>query len=338
MGHGADHAGDHGADRARPGPRAVAPSPSRVGLTGIETTVRIAPVGGGRPQPFAARIDCFVDIGAPRTSGAPVPRFDEVITEVTGEVVLGEPEFRAEQLARRIAERVRERQDARRAEVTISARYPEDRPAPVSGIRTQEIYTLHGWAGATAAGTRRVTGVTVQGITAAPDAQRAVAGEAARRLRADGFPPERIERILAAVPVATHDQRGVGSLYVGARANDDTELDALTLVNLVESSMSSAIYELMKRSDEGAVVDLAHRRARLPEDCVRATLAAVVERFPDLDGGHFVLARHENLETIHAHAVVAERYGLLSEIRAEVAGGGTPRRFTSLAEWRYAEA
>ena len=250
--------------------------------------------------------------------------------------MLGQPEYRAEKLARRIAERVRERHDARRAEVTITARYPEDRPAPVSGILTQEIYTLHGWAGATAAGTRRSTGVTVQGIIAAPDAQRAVAAAAAARLRADGFTPERIERVLAALPVATHDQRGLGSLHIGARAEDDTELDALVLVDIVEQSMSSAIYELMKRSDEGAVVDRAHSRARLATDCVREQLVAVVERFPGLDGGHFVVARQENLETIHAHRVVAERHGLLSEIRAEVEGGVAPPHRTSLREWREA--
>src|ERR1700750_2518063 len=232
-------------------------SPSRVGLTGIETTIRVAPANGGHPQLFAATIDCVIDLGAPR-HGRRTRRFDEVITEVTGEVVLGQPEHRAEKLARRIAERVRERADAHRAEVTISARYPEDRPAPVSGILTQEIYTLHGWAGATEAGTRRGTGVTVQGITAAPEAQRAVAATAAEQLRADGFSPERIERILAALPVATHDQRGFGSLYIGARARGSTELDALALVDIVEGSMSSAIYELMKRSDEGAVVERAH--------------------------------------------------------------------------------
>ncbi len=39
---------------------------------------------------------------------------------------------------------MRERQDALRAEVTIAARYPEHKPAPVSGIPTQEIYTLLG--------------------------------------------------------------------------------------------------------------------------------------------------------------------------------------------------
>jgi GTP cyclohydrolase-4 len=308
----------------------------RVGVTGIETAIRIAPVAGGSPQLFAACIDCLVDLGDPGRAAAHAARFDEAVTGVVNEVVLGEPAYHAEHLARRIAERVRDRQSARRAEVTIAARYPEYRPAPVSGIPTQEIYTLHGWAGATAAGTRRITGVTVQGMTTAPDAQRALAADVAERLRAHGFPAERIERVLDAVPVATHDQRGTGSLYVGARAEDDTEIDAMTLVDIVEESMSSAIFELMKRSDEGAVVDRAHRRPRLAEDCVRAMLQAVGQQFPGLDGGHFVLARQEHLETLHAHTTVAERYGLLSEIRAETAGDAAPARHTSLPAWRDA--
>ena len=34
-----------------------------------------------------------------------------------------------------------------------------------------------------------------------------------------------------------------------------------------------------------------------------------------------MLARQENLETIHRHNVVAERYGLLAEILAELESG-----------------
>ena len=33
------------------------------------------------------------------------------------------------------------------------------------------------------------------------------------------------------------------------------------------------------------------------------------------------MARQENLETIHRHNVVAERYGTLADLRAELAGG-----------------
>jgi len=326
---------EHPDAEPRPAAAALPLSLSRVGVTGIEKVIRVARVNGGSPKLFSARLRCFVDLGRTEQETDP-ERFDEVINEVTGRVVLGESGFRAEQLARRIAERVRERLDARRAEVTISARYPEDKPAPVSGIRTQEIYDLHAWAGATAAGTRRITGVTAQGLTAAPDAQRALARDAAERLRDQGFSDEQIAHVLDVVPVATHDQRGLGTLHIGARAENDTEIDALTLVDIVEESMSSGIFELMKRSDEGAVVDRAHRRPRLVEDCVREMLRAVIERFPDLDGGHFVLARQENLETVHAHTLVAERYGLLSEIREEAATGVPPAHHTSLQEWRDA--
>ena len=89
--------------------------------------------------------------------------------------------------------------------------------------------------------------------------------------------------------------------------------------------MSSEIYELMKRSDEVEVVEKAHRRPRFVEDCVREMIAGVRRAtFGELDGASFVSARQENLETIHQHNVVAERHGLLSELRDEIASG-TPR-------------
>ena len=40
--------------------------------------------------------------------------------------------------------------------------------------------------------------------------------------------------------------------------------------------MSSEIYELMKRSDEVAVVEKAHLNPRFVEDCVREMIAGVV--------------------------------------------------------------
>ena len=97
-------------------------------------------------------------------------RFEEVVNEAIDAVVLGET-LRAEDLAAHIAERVRERQDGLRAEVTIAARYPETVPTPVSDLPTQEIYTLFGTAVASERGTRTLTGVEAQGMTACPCAQ-----------------------------------------------------------------------------------------------------------------------------------------------------------------------
>jgi GTP cyclohydrolase IV len=299
---------------------------SRVGVTGVEKVVRI------RDELFFARLECFVDLGREQ-KGAHMSRFEEVVNEAIGEVVLSESRFRAESLAQHIAELVRERQDAARAEVTIAARYPEHKPAPVSGIGTQEIYTLYGRAVASARGTRRMVGVSATGMTACPCAQELVAARARERLREDDFSEEQIGRILERVPVATHNQRGLGTLHIGCPEGAALEIEASALLQIVEGSMSSEIYELMKRSDEVEVVEKAHRRPRFVEDCVREMLAGVVSAFPGLDGSSFVSARQENLETIHQHNVVAERHGLLAELRAEIDSGEPVARQSTLESW-----
>ena len=130
-------------------PPSLALGLSRVGVTGVEKVIRVRQHGA--EQLFSARLECFVDLAGDQ-KGAHMSRFEEVVNEAIGEVVLGEATFRAETLAQHVAELVRERQGARRAEVTIAARYPEHQPAPVSGINTQEIYTLYGMAVASRAG------------------------------------------------------------------------------------------------------------------------------------------------------------------------------------------
>jgi GTP cyclohydrolase IV len=299
---------------------------SRVGVKGVEKVVRI------REELFFARLECFVDLAGDQ-KGAHMSRFEEVVNEAIGEVVLSESAFRAEALAKRIAELVRLRQGAERAEVAIQARYPEHKPAPVSGVQTQEIYTLHGRAVASARGTRCLVGVAATGMTACPCAQELVAHRARERLAADGFTEAEIERILERVPVATHNQRGLGTLHIGCLEDCQAEIDAKALLQIVEGAMSSEIYELMKRSDEVEVVEKAHRRPRFVEDCVREMVAGVVASFPSLDGASFVVARQENLETIHQHNVLAERHGLLGELRGELTSGRLVARQTTLEEW-----
>ncbi len=315
---------------------------SRVGVTGVEKVIRLrqneglaagpGALPGGGQQLFSARFECVIELG-PDQKGAHMSRFEEVVNEAIGEVVLGDVTFKAETLAEHIAQLVRTRQGARRAEVSVEARFPEHKPAPVSGINTQELYTLHGVAVATELGTRRLVGVTAQGITACPCAQELISAGARERLQDDGFDDDQIERILQAVPVATHNQRGLGTLYVGCTELCEDEIDAATLLEIVESSMSSEIYELMKRTDEAHVVEKAHRRPRFVEDCVREMVRGVIERFPALDDRAFVSARQVNLETIHQHNVVAERFGTLGEIRHELDTADASPGQTSLAGW-----
>ena len=157
---------------------------SRVGVTDVEKVIRLRQHGA--EQLFMARFECVVDLG-PAQKGAHMSRFEEVVNDAIGQVVLGESTFKVETLAEHIATLVRERQGARRAEVTVQARFPEHKPAPVSGINTQEIYTLHGAAASTERGTRRLIGVTAQGMTACPCAQELVAAGSAGAARRAGL-------------------------------------------------------------------------------------------------------------------------------------------------------
>jgi GTP cyclohydrolase IV len=311
---------------------------SRVGVVGVEKIIRVcgSQNGSGEESLYHADLECFVDLN-PEQAGVHMSRFEEVVNEAIDTVVLSEA-LRAEGLAAHIAERVRERQGGLRAEVRIAARYPETVPAPVSGVPTQELYTLFGTAVASERGTRTLTGVEAQGMTACPCAQGLVEDGARARLAEQGFDPEDIERIVDAVPIATHNQRGIGTLYIGCPEESDVDIDARQLLRIVESSMSSEIYELMKRSDERAVVEKAHANPRFVEDCVREMIRQVTETFPELRDGAFVHARQENLETIHRHNVVAERHGLLSEIIGELESGDHSRHHTTTREWLEAPA
>jgi GTP cyclohydrolase I/GTP cyclohydrolase-4 len=307
---------------------------SRVGVTGVEKVIRVST--DGAENLYHAEFECFVDLN-PRQAGVHMSRFEEVVAEAIDEVVLGEA-LRAETLAAHIAERVRERQGGLRAEVSVSARYPETVDTPVSGQPTQEIYGLFGTAVDSLRGSRTLTGVQAQGMTACPCAQEMVGGMARERLAAQGFDAEQIERAIEAVPLATHNQRGIGTLHIGCPEGGPAWIDAPELLRIVEGSMSSEIYELMKRPDELAVVEKAHAQPRFVEDCVREMVRRVVEDYPDLPGESFVMARQENLETIHRHNVVAERYGTLDDLRRELEGGEHQRRHTTVREWLEAPA
>jgi GTP cyclohydrolase IV len=296
---------------------------SRAGVTGVRKAIRIR--YGEQEKLIAADIDCTVDLD-PSQKGVHMSRFPELFEEAIEEVVIEEA-LLVEQLAAHIAAQIVERQRALQAEVKIVARYPLERRTPVTGLRTQELVSLIGLAAASELSTRRVVGVEATGINACPCAQGLVRESSRERLEAAGFENDDIERILELVPLATHNQRGRGTLYVGS----DEPVNAETLVRIVEDSMSAPVYGLLKRPDELEVVEQAHSHARFVEDSVRLALRGTLDAY-DLDNADFLFSRQVNFETIHDHDVVAERFGTVGELRAELSGGRAERH-TELREW-----
>ncbi len=297
---------------------------TRAGVTRVQKAIRIR--HEGHEKTFAAEISCTVDLD-PAQKGVHMSRFPELFGEAIDEVVIGEA-FLVETLAEHIARHIVERQRALRAEVRIDAQYPLARRTPVTGLPTQEIATLIGIAAASPNRVRRVVGVGASGINAGPCAQGLVRDAAPDRLLEAGFADGDIERILQLVPLATHNQRGRGTLLVGTNAR----INAEHLVDIVESSMSSPVYELLKRPDELFVVEHAHLQPRFVEDSVRHALATTLERYPELDDIDFIFSRQLNEETIHLHDVLAERSGTVGELRGELAGASAPQH-TELRDW-----
>ena len=298
---------------------------SRAGVSGVQKAIRIR--RGEQEILMAAELDCTVDL-ARGQKGVHMSRFPELFDEAIDEAVLGEG-LLVEALADRIASQIVERQGALRAEVRIVARWPLRRRTPVTDLVTQEMISLIGIAAANGTRSRRVVGVEATGINACPCAQGLVRGRAAERLAEAGYDGEEVDRILDLVPIATHNQRGRGTLLVGT----SEELDAEELVTIVEQSMSAPVYELLKRPDELFVVEHAHLRPRFVEDSVRVALKGLLDTYSGLADDDFVLSRQVNLETIHDHDVVAERYGTVGELRSELESGDPPDHQTSLNDW-----
>jgi GTP cyclohydrolase-4 len=66
---------------------------------------------------------------------------------------------------------------------------------------------------------------------------------------------------------------------------------------------------------------------------VREMVRLAVDEFGDQGDDAFVLARQENLETIHRHSVVAERHGLMGELQRELREEVSVPHHVTRREW-----
>jgi GTP cyclohydrolase-4 len=298
---------------------------SRAGVTNLRRIIQIA--DGGRGVLFYAELDLFADVN-PEQSGVHMSRFSDVVETIVEEISLA-PSPDIESLAERLAQQVVQTQGAIYSEVHIRARSPMMKVTPLTGKPVEALYTLIGIAACTQDHTKRLVGIESEGMTVCPCAQDMVKNYSKDLLVGDGFSAGEADRIIDLIPMASHNQRGRGTLLIG----DKGTVRAENLVHIVEASMSSETYELLKRPDEFFIVNKAHRNPRFVEDVVREMLRNVVVAYSDLPDEAFVLAKQENFEGIHQHNAFAERFGRLGEVRREIMRGEHVVRHTTLAEW-----
>ena len=83
-----------------------------------------------------------------------------------------------------------------------------------------------------------------------------------------------------------------------------------------------------RRGREGPPAPALRRGLRARDGRRRAR-----QRSPTCGDDAFLSARQENLESIHQHDVIAERFGLLGELRHELATGEPSDHHVSMREW-----
>jgi len=288
---------------------------NRVGAVGIKKLVEVER-GRGRPIILIASFDVFVDL-PPSMKGANLSRNFEVIDDVI-ESMTSKPVRKIENLCIKIAEMLLERHEyATKAEVRMRSELIVKKKTPVTRQRTQEVVVILSDATVCREERRNVfVGAEVVGTTACPCAQELVRAKAKERLRSQGFGEEEIRRILEAIPLATHNQRGKATIKMQVCGGFTPEIDRL--ISIAKRSMSYEIYEVLKREDELEVVWRVHENPRFVEDCVRLMAKYVVEEFPDAPDNAIVFFRQENEESIHQHNVVAERIATMGELRREI--------------------
>jgi len=290
-----------------------------VGVTGVKKLVKVERGGDERPIILISRFEVFVDLPSDR-KGANLSRNFEVIDEVLEEAI-NRPVYEIEELCGEIAKRLLSKHEyATRAEVKMKSEYIVRRQTPFTKITCQEVVDIFAEAMAKAGPSgylKKSVGAEVLGTTACPCAQEIMKEKVRKELVELGLNINDAVQFAEKLPVATHNQRGRGSISIEVRNRRCVSIDRI--IRIIEESMSSKVYGLLKRSDEAVVVARTHSNPKFVEDCVRTMAQKVVETFVDLPDDASVTLKQINEESIHQHNAFAERVATLGELRTELA-------------------
>jgi GTP cyclohydrolase-4 len=292
---------------------------SRVGVTNVKKLVAVKRKDK-RPVMLISTFDIFVDLPSDR-KGANLSRNFEAVDEVL-EKAVNMPVYEIEQLCSDVALNLLVRHEyATRAEVHLKSEYVIKRESPSTKMECQEVVEIFAEAKASReeAGNISITkliGAEVVGMTACPCAQEIMTDNARKQLEEIGVDNRKIAEFLHRVPMATHNQRGRGIISIEVASDDFISLEKV--ISIIERSMSSSVFELLKRSDEAMVVQTAHKNPKFVEDCVRTMAHNVVKEFKDFPDDAIVTIKQINEESIHRHNAFAERVATIGELRKEI--------------------
>lgn len=291
---------------------------TRVGVTGVKKLLQLERKNK-RPIILLPSFDAFVDLPSDQ-KGVHMSRNPEAISEVL-ETVAKDSTVDVESLCAKIVDKMMTKHEyARRVEISMTTDFMFMKESPVTKNKTQEMAQLK----AKAIGLRDEDGnVTIRksigaeliGMTVCPCAQESVR-ESDKLKLLEFLDEETTQKVLDTVTFASHNQRGVGTLLI--EVPEDKNVKAEDLIEIIETSMSSPVCELLKRPDENATVMNAHRKPVFVEDCVRNMMEKIVKKYSDFPDDTLITARQENQESIHRHNAYAEKVTTLGELKEEL--------------------
>jgi GTP cyclohydrolase-4 len=291
---------------------------TRVGVTGVKKLLQLERKNK-RPIILLPTFDAFVDLPNDQ-KGVHMSRNPEAISEVL-ETVAKDSTVDVESLCAKIVECMMIKHEyAKRVEISMTTDFMFMRESPVTKNKTQEMAKLK----AKAIGFRdddgnvsikKSIGAEVIGMTVCPCAQESVR-ESDKIKLLEFLDEETTQKVLDTVTFASHNQRGVGTLFI--EVPEDKVVKAEDLIEIIEQSMSSPVCELLKRPDENATVMNAHKKPVFVEDCVRNMMESIAKKYSDFPDDTLITSRQENQESIHRHNAFAEKVTTMGELKAEL--------------------
>lgn len=293
---------------------------TRVGVTGVKKLLKIERTGK-RPIVLLPTFDAFVDLPSTKR-GIHMSRNPEAISEVLEEVV-EELTVDIESVCAEIVNcLLNKHKYAKRAEVSMKSDFIIMKESPVTRHKTQEMTKIMadaiGYRQGEDVVIRKMIGAEVVGMTVCPCAQESTQ-ESAKQELLKFLDEETALKVMKTVPFASHNQRGRGMIMI--EVPEQHVIRGEDLIRIIEDSMSSPVCELLKRTDENAVVIQAHQNPKFVEDCVRSMVQKIIKEYSHLPDDTLVTVRQVNEESIHRHNAFAEKVAMLGELKKEIVNG-----------------
>ncbi|NQV19696.1 MAG: GTP cyclohydrolase I FolE2 [Armatimonadetes bacterium] len=221
-----------------------------------------------------------------------------------------------------VKELLKRHEYSKRAEVDIQADIEYETKTPVSKRKSSEFATVIlkavGFRRDGKSEILRKIGIKLYGMSVCPCGQNMVKEFAKKNLKELGYPFDNIKKILAAVPIATHNQRCSIEATIESK-NESFSIDIQDFIQLINNSFSSETYSLMKRQDEFSLILKAHKKPLFVEDSARNLIINMLKKFGQyLSNEDKITIKQENFESIHKHNAFVEFSSSIGELKKKM--------------------